>query len=137
MQNRLLEMMAALDGARIGASFAEAGTRALLLDAAYSRGPRDQAFLTGDEFAHLHLQPGDGALHMTLPEADIESAEHMGWGERHPLAGKTVAEPHVGREAQTLMVPWSNVLIFGPRDGDELKIVWRLVLKSYAFARGD
>ena len=137
LQDRLLDKMQALQGVSVGSSFAEAGTKALHLDPRYANGPADEAFLVHDEFAHLHLHPEDGALHMTLPEDVIVEVERATWGERHPLAGQTVADPHDEAHGRMLRVPTTDVMIFGPRDEDELEVVWRLVEQSYRFARGE
>ena len=49
------------------------------------------------------------------PEIAREAYER-GWGEPHPYSG--------------------TPLIFGPRDHEELDVVWRLLQASYAFAKG-
>jgi len=90
------------------------GARAFVLEEEAAEGP-PEAFQVGREFAHLH-PPSDGSLHMTLPAAVAEEAYEKGWGEPHPISG--------------------TPLIFGPRDADELEVVWRLVRISYEFARG-
>ncbi|GAA3689446.1 hypothetical protein GCM10022224_063630 [Nonomuraea antimicrobica] len=46
-----------------------------------------------------------------------------GWAEPHPLV-------HEGRCPPTL------VMLYGPRDEDELAVVWELVRRSHAFASG-
>jgi hypothetical protein len=95
------------------------GARALVLDPALARGPRD-AFLVGREFAHLH--PGqDHSLHMALPESVARAACEAGWAEPHPLAAS-------GRAPKTL------VMVFAPRDEQELDVVARLVQTSYRYA---
>jgi phospholipase/carboxylesterase len=81
-----------------------------------------EAFLAGKEFAHVH-PPYDGSLHMRLPLDQVQDLLERGWGEHHPLvpAGK--------------MAP-NSVMVYGPRDPDELSIVMSLIEESYAFARG-
>lgn len=74
-----------------------------------------EAFMRGDEFAHLH-PAHDGSLHLTLPPAVYRQVFDNGWGEPHPLVGTMMA--------------------YGPRDADELEIVWRILLASYRFAVG-
>ena len=90
------------------------GARAFVLDEQAANGP-PAAFQAGREFAHLHPQH-DGSLHMTLPASVANEAYELGWGEPHPISG--------------------TPLIFGPRDRDELEVVWRLLLASYEFALG-
>ena len=90
------------------------GARAFVLDEESTHGPAE-AFQTGREFAHLH-PPYDGSLHMTLPTDVAEAAYAAGWGEPHPVS--------------------RTPLIFGPRDELELEVVWGLLQRSYAYARG-
>ena len=90
------------------------GARAFVLDEETARGPRE-AFQTGREFAHIH-PPEDGSLHMTLPADVAQVAYAARWGEPHPFAG--------------------TPLVFGPRDEDELEVVWGLLRASYEFASG-
>jgi hypothetical protein len=71
----------------------------------------------GTEFAHLH-PPYDGSLHVNLNPAIIQRVEAAGWGEVHPR------DPRV-------------VMIWGPRDEEELEIVWSLIELSYLYARGE
>jgi hypothetical protein len=90
------------------------GARAFVLDEEAANGP-PEAFQRGREFAHLH-PPSDGSLHLTLPAGLAAEAYAKGWGEPHPVSG--------------------TPLIFGPRDEEELEVVWRLLKASYEFASG-
>jgi hypothetical protein len=90
------------------------GALAFVLDEDRAGGP-PEAFQAGREFAHLHPQE-DGSLHMTLPPEIAREAFEKGWGEPHPYSG--------------------TPLIFGPRDEQELEVVWRLLRASYDFAMG-
>jgi Family of unknown function (DUF5519) len=115
LQEELLERVRRLPNISIGASLVSVpGARAFHLHEKSARGPR-QAFQAGHEFAHLH-PPGDGSLHMTLPPDLYDEVLAMGWGEPHPLSG--------------------TMLVRGPRDADELEVVWGLVRASYAYANG-
>jgi hypothetical protein len=91
------------------------GARAFVLDEAAASGP-PEAFQAGREFAHVHPEH-DGSLHMTLPADLAAEAYEKGWGEPHPVSG--------------------TPLIFGPRDDDELEVVWLLLRASYEFASSD
>ena len=62
-------------------------------------------------------------MHMMLPEDLVAEVLAQGWGEGHPLVPK-------GQAPQTL------VMIFGPRDKEELAIAMSLIGESYRFARG-
>jgi Family of unknown function (DUF5519) len=96
------------------------GARAFLLQDGTGGPP--EALIMGGEFAHLH-PAHDGSLHLTLPPGFGEEVFQKGWGESHPLAGKWG-------------VPTTVAMIYGPRDEQELEIVWRIVQASYEFARG-
>jgi hypothetical protein len=89
------------------------GARAFVLAPGAAHGPAE-AFQVETEFAHLH-PADDGSLHMKLPPAVAAQAFARGWGKPHPRSG--------------------TPLIFGPRDGTELEVVWQLLLRSYAWAR--
>lgn len=123
LQEALFERVAELPGVVVGRSHVSVpGARAfhLEVDAAQAE---SGAFMAGTEFAHLH-PAYDGSLHVVLPEAAARQVIDSGWGEFHPLV------------AQGLMPP-TNVMVFGPRDEDELDAVWRIVRASYEAARGD
>ena len=81
-----------------------------------------EAFMRGNEFAHVH-PPYDGSLHMALPEETVSEVLERGWGESHPLVAQ-------GR------LPPTMVMVFGPRDPSELDVVLQLIDRSYRFARG-
>ena len=78
--------------------------------------------MRGNEFAHIH-PPDDGSMHMMLPPEAVPELVARGWAEIHPLVP-------VGR------MPPSLVMVFGPRDDEELDIVLGLIDASYRYARG-
>lgn len=98
------------------------GARALWLESADARGPRE-AFLIGREFAHLHPLP-DGSLHVALPPIIASKAIARGWAEIHPVA-------------RTGLIPENVVMVYAPRDAAELGVVLALVRSALAFARGE
>jgi hypothetical protein len=123
LQEELWRRMEALEGVRTGRSGVSLPeSRAVHLDPELARG-QPEAFLVATEFAHLH-GASDGSLHAMLPPALATEAIDKGWAELHPMARLGVAPPTL-------------VMLYGPRDRDELETVWRLVEASYAFARGD
>ncbi|MFG1703008.1 luciferase family protein [Nonomuraea sp. M3C6] len=123
LQEKLWRRMAGLDHVRTGASVISLPeTRALHLDPEHALGPRSAFVRDSTEFAHLH-GPFDGSLHALLTEADAAELVEKGWGELHPIV-------HEGRHPPTL------VMIYGPRDEEELETVWKLVRRSYAYASG-
>ncbi|HWJ67184.1 MAG TPA: phospholipase [Nocardioides sp.] len=119
LQESLFARISALPGTASGGSHISVpGARGLTLDA--PAGP-PQAFLVPQaaEFAHLH--PGyDGSLHLALPPAQAADLVARGWGTPHPWAG-------------TRLTP-GFVMVFGPRDDDELEIVAGVVAASHAYA---
>lgn len=97
------------------------GARALVLRPGEATGPAS-AFVLGREFAHLHPSP-DESLHLTLPEELAREAVQAGWAEPHPLA-------------ETGELPDTIVMVYAPRNHDELEIVWGLLEASFHFATG-
>jgi len=79
------------------------------------------AFLAGREFGHFH--PWDRSMHVVLPPDVALAAVKAGWAEVHPAA-------------QIVGVPENRVMIYGPRDEDELEVVFRLLVASYRYAGG-
>ena len=63
---------------------------------------------TRGEIAHIH--PSDGSMHMVFSPSDATEVLRAGWGERHGLAG-------FGR------LPLTYLMIYAPRDADELAVV--------------
>ncbi len=121
IQAELWRRMIALPGVTVGASKKSVPTtRALHLDPAMARGPRE-AFIDGTEFAHLHGNH-DGSLHASLPRDIADNAVAQGWAELHPLVRK-------GRRPPNL------VMLYAPRDAAELETIWQFVERSYDFAR--
>lgn len=115
LQEQLFERARRLPHVSIGKSLVSVpGARAFHLDEEHAHGPK-QAFQAGREFAHLHPLP-DGSLHMALPPHLYDEVLAKGWGEPHPVSG--------------------TMLVFGPRDVDELEVVWNLIKASHAYANG-
>jgi phospholipase/carboxylesterase len=78
--------------------------------------------MINQEFAHLH-PAYDGSLHMTLPPDVVDAVIENGWAERHPLAGQHG-------------LPTNIVMVYGPRDDDELAVVADLLRASHSLASG-
>ncbi len=116
LQETLFERARALPGVQIGPSLVSVpGARAFFLEEHLAQGPAG-AFQRAREFAHLH-PAYDGSLHLTLPATAVQVVLDKGWGELHPVS--------------------STPMIYGPRDAQELEVVWQLLLASYRFARGE
>lgn len=122
MQEALLARVAALADVRVAPSHVSVpGARGFHLDPAAARGP-PEAFQRHTEFAHLH-PPRDGSLHARLPADLAREAIDAGWAEPHPLAAQGI-------------LPEGMVMLYGPRDPEELETVFRLVEASWRYARG-
>ncbi|MEA2684053.1 MAG: hypothetical protein QOK05_2381 [Chloroflexota bacterium] len=122
LQEQLFDRAAALPGVIVGRSHVSVpGARAFHVDEEHAGG-RPEAFMVGTEFAHLH-PPYDGSLHLVLPEAEARQVIALGWGEFHPLVEQGVMPP-------------TNLMVFGPRDADELEAVWQVIQASHAHATG-
>jgi hypothetical protein len=97
------------------------GARALWLSEDVQAGPQE-AFMIGREFAHIHPMP-DGSLHAALPPEAAREAVEKGWAEQHPMARMGYIPPNV-------------VMIYAPRDAEEIEVVAGLVVEAYRYAGG-
>jgi hypothetical protein len=95
------------------------GARALVLAPGEPAGP-PEAFLIGREFAHLHPSP-DHSAHAMLPPEVVRAAVDAGWAEPHPVA-------RMG------LIPETAVMLYAPRDEDELAVSEMLLRASREFA---
>ena len=122
LQERVFEIGRSLSGVAVGPSLVSVpGARAFHLPGC---GHAAQgAFMIQCEFAHLH-PPRDGSLHMTLPPEIVEKVIENGWAEFHPLAGR-------------YGLPANIVMVYGPRDEEELAVVGNLIRASHAFAEAE
>jgi hypothetical protein len=119
LQEKLFARARALAGVVVGPSHVSVpGARAFHLPECGH--PAEAGFMIGREFAHLH-PARDGSLHLSLPPAIVDAVIANGWAERHPLAGQHG-------------LPNNIVMVYGPRDDDELEIVTAIVQASHAGA---
>ena len=75
------------------------------------------------EFAHIHPKPDNGSMHVMLPQTDAYEVTSKGWGEDHYL----VTQGHW---------PPGLIMVFSPRNTDDLEIVKSIVSRSYEYAIG-
>jgi len=122
LQEALWERMAGLPNIDTGPSLVSVpGARAIFICSDCAGGP-PSSFIKAREFGHIH-PVHDGSIHITLPEHVRDEALDKGWVEPHPLAARNI-------------VPASVVMVYGPRDPQELEVVWALVQESQRFASG-
>jgi hypothetical protein len=105
---------------RSGYSFPE--TKAFWLDPGLAKGP-PEAFVWKQEFAHIHPRP-NSSWHLQLPWELVTLAISAGWAEIHPVVWLGVA-------------PANSVMLYSPRNAEEMEVVWELVEESYRFACGE
>ncbi|KAH7915649.1 hypothetical protein BJ138DRAFT_1109523 [Hygrophoropsis aurantiaca] len=74
------------------------------------------------EIAHFHPEI-DFSLHVTLSPKDCKLAIERGWGERHPLSG-------------TIALPKEYLLVYAPRNDEELDVVERIVVATIGYMTG-
>jgi hypothetical protein len=79
-----------------------------------------EAFLAFDEFAHVHRS---GFLHLTLPLWLISTLHQAGRVEPHPIVSRS-------------QFPETIVMLYAPRDEEELALTAAVLNTSYAMARG-
>ena len=125
MQDALMASIRVLPGVYvIETEFSLPGSLGWRLEPEFAMGP-DEAFITTEtlEFGHLH-QPFDGSMHMLLPSELSAVALGKGWGVIHPLSASISGENS------------DYVMIFGPRNENELQTIWTIAQISYYQARG-
>ncbi len=76
--------------------------------------------MIGREFAHIHPMPDD-SLHAALPPEIAQVAVEKGWAEQHPVA-------RMG------YIPRNVVMIYSPRNEEEIKVVAGLVAEACRYA---
>ena len=77
------------------------------------------------EICHSH--PSDGSTHLTLHPVDAAIVILRGWGERHPLSsGGWLAR----------FVPQGFVMVYAPRNNEELVIIRRIVAAAVWWVGG-
>lgn len=124
MKQHLIEYQAKIVAANSSLLFNDAsrlegrGTPAMWF--AVSRDRHIPKFLmkTKGEFAHVHPE---ATTHLTLSLADAEEVVRKGWGERHPLSGVKG------------FWPLTYVMIYAPRDDDELEVCKKVIEASTKF----
>ena len=121
LQEELFEKVRNLSGVDVGPSrISVPGARGFTL----REGSDDEhAYLVAEvgEFAHLH-PAHDGSLHLILPPDLAADVSTKGWGRPHMWAG-------------TMLSP-GFMMVYGPRDENELATVLGIVTASHTYAIG-
>ena len=81
------------------------------------------AFMIENEFAHFRPVP-DGSMHLGLTLKDAAYVIQQGWGELHPVA-------------KMGYLTHNFIMVYAPRNEEEKEIVKKIILRSYAFAKGE
>ncbi|HEX6699622.1 MAG TPA: luciferase family protein [Gaiellaceae bacterium] len=74
------------------------------------------------EFGHIHPHH-DGSLHLSVPTADAKRLIELGWAEFHHVVEQGLVPPIV-------------IMLYGPRDDDELAVAEHVVEIAYLAAGG-
>jgi len=122
LQEKLFARISSLAGVSTSQSVISVpGARGLMIEP--DPGAPVDAFLvpSAGEFAHQHPSH-DGSLHLALPPQLAADAVAKGWAVAHPLAGIRLAR--------------GMVMVYGPRDENELHVVAAMVETSHAYATG-
>ncbi|WP_293882111.1 hypothetical protein [Sphingomonas sp.] len=72
-----------------------------------------------------HVHPSDGSMHMILSPSDACAVIAGGWGELHGLAG------------HAFDLPPTYILIYAPRDADEVAVVMQILDAAIAYITCD
>lgn len=119
LQERLLNDIAALPGVAVGPShILVPGARALtLVDANMS----SENFLVPSAHEFAHVDPScDGSLHLVLSADQAADLVAHGRERMHPWAGTRLSA--------------GFVMVYGPRDDNEVRLIGQIVEASYLFA---
>jgi PIN domain nuclease of toxin-antitoxin system len=81
-----------------------------------------RAFMIENEFAHFHPDP-DGSMHLGLTLKDAQYVMQQGWGELHPVA-------------KMGYLTHNFIMVFAPRNEEEVEVVKKIIKRSYLFATG-
>lgn len=98
------------------------GTMVVVLDDDLARG-QPEAFISGTAFAVVRP---DGSCELRLRPEWAAFVVRQGWGTIHPLA-RYMSGP----------IPPQTLIIFAPRDPDEIPIIVRIVRSALWYARGE
>ncbi|KAJ9220209.1 hypothetical protein DTO169E5_7379 [Paecilomyces variotii] len=99
--------------------------------------PRPNPLVTSStrgEIAHVH-GTAEHSVHVILSPVDSKKVIEAGWGQRHSLSGSTVFRKLFGKK-RAMFIPNEFLLIYAPRDEEEIKVVINIVKAAVAFGAG-
>jgi hypothetical protein len=85
---------------------------------------------TRGEIAHVHAGK-DGSVHVVLSPRDCETVIQKGWGQRHAFSGVGILQKIAG-----FSLPVNYVLVYAPRDEEEVEISMMIVKAAVRFMTG-
>ncbi|KIY01043.1 uncharacterized protein Z520_03709 [Fonsecaea multimorphosa CBS 102226] len=91
--------------------------------------PPQTAYTSRGECGHVHP---DYSLHLYLSPADARLVIEKGWAERHRLAKPKTANFNF----EKAFVASTYLMIYGPRDTDEVEVVRKILQNSIRFMSG-
>lgn len=122
LQDRLRDHALSLPGVRRGRSNVSVpGAVAFFLDDPPRPATLPDVF--GGEWGHIHPH-SDGSLHLNVPTPEAERLIELGWAEFHNVVERGLAPPIV-------------IMLYGPRDEDELRVAEHVVELAYLAAGGE
>ncbi|KAH0842991.1 hypothetical protein AYO21_03294 [Fonsecaea monophora] len=76
----------------------------------------------------LSANTEDGFIHSTLHPSDVKIVIEKGWGQRHPLSGRVGSRfMRLFSANQPSHVEGSQVLLYAPRDQDDLEVIQNII----------
>lgn len=122
LQERVFEFASSLPGVTGAPSrISVPGARGFTIEPPSGATPDAYVVHAVGEFAHLH-PASDGSMHLALPVDLAADVIRQGWAVAHPLAGIRVSP--------------GLVMVYGPRDEDELTTVTGILAASHVYATG-
>lgn len=118
---RLLEIAGGLDGVQVEPTALSVPGDALVLREELARG-KPEAFIRGREFAIVRA---DGSVHVSLDPVWGQRLLDTGWGTIHPVARYMAG-----------VLPPQSMVIYAPRDEDELDVMRGVLEAAHVFAIG-
>src|SRR5262249_44573114 len=97
------------------------GARGFFLDGNLVKGP-DDSLMIETEFAHIHPR-ADSSWHLQLPYELALLAVSGGWGQIASVVWLGAA-------------PANSMMLYSPRNEQEMEVIWSLVEESYRYATG-